>query len=218
MFIKKLFTLWFLLSIIVCGAFFFLAKAPIQYAEKSTVSLAQPSNNELLSYIQHYQFLISDIVNALHKENYSFHLDYGVLPNGKIELLVSLPDKVDLLSKQKIEEIILDCIRENDLNPISFQITLKNFDEPAATDSTRLSYNDVMADLFEAMMAQNYGVFNIDHSITSEYVQIIINLTEEKNGVIQKEVQQLAEETIKQHQFDLQLFHIEVQNKIVNFN
>jgi len=67
-------------------------------------------------------------------------------------------------------------------------------------------------------MAQNYGVFSIDHSITSEYVQIIINLTEEKNGVIQKEVQQLAEETIKQHQFDLQLFHIEVQNKIVNFN
>jgi len=77
MFIKKLFTLWFLLSIIVCGAFFFLANAPTQYAEKSNVSLAQPSNNELLSYIQHYQFLISDIVNALHKENYSFHLDYG---------------------------------------------------------------------------------------------------------------------------------------------
>ncbi|XRD23520.1 hypothetical protein AABM34_13305 [Lysinibacillus fusiformis] len=61
MFIKKLFTLWFLLSIIVCGGFFFFANVPIQYAEKSNVSLAQPTNDELLGYMQHYQFLMSDI-------------------------------------------------------------------------------------------------------------------------------------------------------------
>lgn len=218
MFIKKLFTLWFLLSIIVCGGFFFFANVPIQYAEKSNISLSQPSNDELLGYMQHYQFLMSDIVMALQKESYSFYLDYGVLPNGKIELLVSIPEKINHLSKQKIEERMLDCIQKNDLNPISFQMTIKNLYDSVATDSTRLSYNDVMAHLFEAMTAQQVGTFSIDYTITSENVHIIINVTEEKDDVIQKEARQVAEDIIKHHQFDLQQFHIEIQNKMFAYD
>ena len=87
--------------------------------------MSQPSNDELLRYIQQYQFLISEVSHALRKEAYSFQLDYGILPNSKIELLVSLPDKVDRKAKQHIEETILDVIKANELNPISFQITLK---------------------------------------------------------------------------------------------
>ena len=218
MFIKKLFTLWFLLSIIVCGGFFFFANVPIQYAEKSNVSLSQPSNDELLGYMQHYQFLMSDIAMALQKESFIFYLDYGVLPNGKIELLVSIPEKIDQLSKQKIEEMMLDCILKNDLNPISFQMTLKNLSDPAATNSIRLSYNDVMAHLFEAMTAQRVGTFSIDYTISSENVHIIINLTEEKDEVIQMEARQVAEDIIKHHQFELQQFHIEIQNKIFAYD
>ncbi|MFK5708092.1 hypothetical protein [Lysinibacillus boronitolerans] len=214
MFIKKLFTLWFLLLIIVCGAFFFFANAPIQYAEKTNIPMSQHSNDELLHYIQQYQFLISEISHALRKEAYSFQLDYGILPNSKIELLVSLPDKVDRKTKQHIEETILDVIKANELNPISFQITLKNLYEPAAAISTRLSYNDVMANLFEAMFAQNFGAFSVDHSMTSEEIQVRINLTDEKNDKAKKKAQQLAEDTIKQHQFDVEAFSIDVQNQI----
>ncbi|MBG9692983.1 hypothetical protein ACE1MS_12200 [Lysinibacillus sp. fkY74-1] len=218
MFIQKLFTLWFLISIIVSVVFFFFSHTPIQNAEKSNASLSQPSNDELLGYMQHYQFLISDIVIALQKESYSFQLDYAVLPNGKMELLVSIPETINQLSKQKIEETILDCIQKNDLNPISFQITIKNLYDPVATDSTRLSYNDVMAHLFETMTAQHVGVFSIDHTMTSEHVHIIINLTEEKDDVIQKEVRQVAEDVIKQHQFDIQQFYIEIQNKMFAYH
>lgn len=215
MFINRIFSLWFLLSFIVCGAFVLLANAPIQYAEKSTGSMSRPSNNELLSYIQQYQFLISDIFNALRKESFSFQLDYGVLPSGKIELLVSLPEEMDQVAKGKMEEIMLDCIQKNNLNPISFQLTLKGLYEPAATESTRLSYNDVMANLFETMTNQNYGAFSVEHSITSESIQVMINLTEDKNDGMKKKAQQLAEDIIRQHQFDVQAFQIEVQNKIV---
>ncbi|MCK1989979.1 hypothetical protein MPH48_18000 [Lysinibacillus fusiformis] len=218
MFIKKLFTFWFLFSIIVCGGFFFFANAPIQYAEKSNVSLSQPSNDELLGYMQHYQFLMSDIAMALQKESYIFNVDYGVLPNGKIELLVSIPEKIDQLSKQKIEEMMLQCIQKNDLNPISFQITIKNLYDPVTMNSTRLSYNDVMAHLFEAMTAQQVGSFSIDYTITSEIVNIIINLTEEKDDVIQKKARQVAEDIIKLHQLDVQQFHIEIQNKMFAYD
>ncbi|WP_155592196.1 hypothetical protein [Lysinibacillus cavernae] len=218
MFIKRIFTLWFLLSFLVCGAFVFFANAPIQYAEKSNVPMSRPSNNELLSYIQQYQFLISDISNALRKESYHSLVDYGVLPNGKIELLVSLPDKVDNMTKQNIEETMLAVIKEHDLHQISFQLTLKSLYEPSDTLSTRLSYNDVMANLFEAMIEQNYDTFSIDHSITSENIHILINLTEEKNEALQKQVQQLAEDTIREHHFDLQRFTIEVQRNIKNTN
>ncbi|MCE4045747.1 hypothetical protein D0439_10555 [Lysinibacillus fusiformis] len=218
MFIKKLFTLWFLLSIIVCGGFFFFANVPIQYAEKSNVSLAQPTNDELLGYMQHYQFLMSDIAMALQKEFYIFYVDYGVLPNGKIELLVSIPEKIDQLSKQKIEEMMLQCIQKNDFNPISFQITIKNLYDPVTMNSTRLSYNDVMAHLFEAMTAQQAGSFSIDYTITSEIVHIIINLTEEKDDVIQKKARQVAEDIIKLHQLDVQQFHIEIQNKMFAYD
>lgn len=214
MFIKRLFTLWFLLLSIVCGAFFFFANAPIQYAEKTNVSMSQPSNDELLRYIQQYQFLISEISYTLRKESYSFLLDYGILPNGKIEFLVSLPDKLDHKTKQHIEETMLDVIKANELNPISFQITLKQLYEPAETISTRLSYNDVMANLFETMFTQDFGTFSVDHSMTSEEIQVRINLTEEKNDKAKKKAQQLAEDTIKQHQFDVEAFSIEVQNQI----
>jgi hypothetical protein len=214
MFIKKIFTLWLLLSILVCGAFFFFPNAPIHSAEKSNAPLSRPSNNELLRYIQQYQFLISEIFHALRKESYSFQLDYGILSNGKIELLVSLPAKVDHKTKQHIEETMLGVIKDNDLNPISFQITLKNLYEPAEAFSTRLSYNDVMANLFETMIEQDFGAFSIDHSIMSEEIQIRINLTEEKNEIAKKKAQQLAEDTIKQHQFDIETFSIDVQNKI----
>ncbi|WHP42548.1 hypothetical protein [Lysinibacillus capsici] len=214
MFIKRLFTLWFLLLSIVCGAFFFLANAPIQYAEKNNVSMSQPNNDELLRYIQQYQFLISEISYTLRKESYSFLLDYGILPNGKIELLVSLPDKVDRQTKQHIEETMLDVIKANELNPISFQITLKQLYEPAETISTRLSYNDVMANLFEAMFTQDFGTFSVDHSMTSEKIQVRINLTEKKNDKVKKKAQQLAKDTIMQHQFDVEAFSIEVQNQI----
>lgn len=214
MFIKKVFTLWFLLAVIVCSGFFLLANAPIQYAEKSNVSVPQPSNNELLGYIQQYQFLISEISHALRKENYSFQLDYGVLPNDKIELLVSLPDKADTSTKQKIEELMLNVLKENNLNPVFFQLTLKNLYEPAEPSSTRLSYNDVLANLFEEMIDQNYGIFSIDHSIISEEIQIRINLTQEKNNRIQKQVYQLAEDMIKKHHYDVEQFSIDVQNNI----
>ncbi|WP_445477337.1 hypothetical protein ACULLL_12425 [Lysinibacillus irui] len=195
-----------------------LANAPIQFAEKSTVTISRPSNNELLSYIQQYQFLISDIFNALCKEFFSFQLDYGVLPSGKIELLVSLSEEMDKMAKKKMEEIMLDCIQKHNLNPISFQLTLKDLYEPAATESTRLSYNDVMANLFETMNDQNYGDFSVEHSITSESIQVMINLTEDKNAGMQKKAQQLAEDIIRQHQFDVQAFQIEVQNKIAISN
>lgn len=91
---------------------FLFANIPIQYAEKSNVSLSQPTNDELIDYMQHYQFLMSDIAMALQKESYIFYVDYGVLPNRKIELLVSTPEKIDQLSKQKIEEMMLECIQK----------------------------------------------------------------------------------------------------------
>lgn len=93
-------------------------------------------------------------------------------------------------------------------------MTLKNLSDPAATNSIRLSYNDVMAHLFEAMTTQRVGAFSIDYTISSENVHIIINLTEEKDEVIQMEARQVAEDIIKHHQFELQQFHIEIQNKI----
>ena len=92
----------------------------------------------------------------------------------------------------------VDVIKANELNPISFQITLKQLYEPAEAISTRLSYNDVMANLFEVMFAENFGTFSIDHSMTSEEIQVRINLTQEKNHKAKKKAQQLAEDTIKQ--------------------
>ena len=64
------------------------------------------------------------------------------------------------------------------------------------------------------MFAQNFGAFSVDHSMTSEEIQVRINLTDEKNDKAKKKAQQLAEDTIKQHQFDVEAFSIDVQNQI----
>lgn len=115
MFKKKFSKIWLLLLVIVGGSFMYFSNASIQYAEEANEPMKELSNNELLNLINKYDPLIVNMSNKLRDEKYGFLLDYGILPSGEIEIIVNLPYKVNKETKKKIENIIKNVVKENNL-------------------------------------------------------------------------------------------------------
>lgn len=215
MFKKKFSKIVLSLSIIVCGAFVYFSNASVQYAENSNESTQEMSNNELLNLIDQYNSLIVNISEKLRSEKYGFLLDYGVLPNGKIEIIVNLPDNVLKGTKGKIESLIVEVVKENKLNPDSFEINIRNHFKQYKTQSVGLSYNNLMGYILEQMTEKKYGSFSVSHNISSESINIEINLTEDKNDSTQKEVKDLVEKIITENDLNPKNFNVVITNNIV---
>lgn len=214
LFKKKFSKVWLLLLVIACGAFMYFSNASIQYAEETSDSIQQLSNSELLTFIEQYDPLINKISNELHEKKYGFLLDYGVLPSGKIEIIVNLPNIVKEGAKKKIENIILEVVKENSLNPDTFEINIRNHYEQSKIQSVGLSYNNLMGHILENMSEKKYGSFSVTHNISSDSINIEINLTEDKNDSTQKEVKELVEKTIIENNFNPKNFNVEITSNI----
>lgn len=214
MFKKKFSKVWLLLLVIVFGAFMYFSNASIQYAEEANEPMKELSNTELLNLINKYDPLIVNISNKLRDEKYGFLLDYGILPSGEIEIIVNLPNKVNKETKKKIENIIKEVIKENNLKSDFFAINVRNHYEQSENLSVGLSYNNLMGHILENMSEKNYGSFSVNHNISSESVNIEVNLTEDKKDSTQKEVKELVEKTIIENNFNPNKFQITINNNI----
>ena len=212
---KKFFSkIWLLLLVIVGGSFMYFSNASIQYAEEANEPMKELSNNELLNLINKYDPLIVNMSNKLRDEKYGFLLDYGILPSGEIEIIVNLPYKVNKETKKKIENIIKNVVKENNLKSDFFAINVRNHYEQSENLSVGLSYNNLMGHILENMSEKNYGSFSVNHNISSESINIEVNLTEDKKDSTQKEVKELVEKTITENNFNPNKFQITINNNI----
>ncbi len=214
MFKKKFSKIWLLLLVIVGGSFMYFSNASIQYAEEANEPMKELSNNELLNLINKYDPLIVNMSNKLRDEKYGFLLDYGILPSGEIEIIVNLPYKVNKETKKKIENIIKNVVKENNLKSDFFAINVRNHYEQSENLSVGLSYNNLMGHILENMSEKNYGSFSVNHNISSESINIEVNLTEDKKDSTQKEVKELVEKTITENNFNPNKFQITINNNI----
>ena len=175
-------------------------------------------STDLTVYIQQYDDLINEIKQELRKAGIGFVLDYAILPDENIEILIKLPsEKIKRSTKKEIKQIVNGVITENHSDPDLFQLQISSYYKTPKENtrfSVRLSYNDLMGYLMQELEKQNYSTFSLEYKVASKKVELTINLPIENDTAVNPKVEELATDIIKQHHYDKDDFQINVVNEI----
>ena len=189
-------------------------------SEKTIAHFPEKSNNELISYIQKYNNLVEYIRINLQEKGYGFVLDYAILPDENIELIIKLPDKkIKNHTKKDIRKIAVDVIIKNNFDPESFQIRTESYYASSIKEvknsSIRLSYNDLLGYILNDLEQSDYGTFSLQHEFSPENIRIIINVPTETNINKKQDIEKIALNIIKKNNFDPNIFQIDVISSII---
>lgn len=160
---------------------------------------------------QDLEKLMWQIRSSLHDGNYGFVLDHAVLPNGHIEVIVKLGSlKIEEKTKEEIQQIATDVIKQNDFDSEVFQFNITSFynsEKEGNHFSQRLSYNDLMGDIMLSLNEMGYDIAVNGEVSSDKNVVITLVLPHDKfDENSKKEVQQLATEVIVKNNFETELF------------
>ena len=203
--------------LLLCLLLIFSFSAVLLTNNKSAKEVDTRSTN-LTVYIQQYDDLINEIKQELRKADIGFVLDYAILPDENIEILIKLPsEKIKRSTKKEITQIVTGVITENNSDPDLFQLQISSYYKTPKENtrfSVRLSYNDLMGYLMQELEKQNYSTFSLEYKVASEKVELTINLPIENDTAVNPKVEKLATDIIKQHHYDKDDFQINVVNEI----
>lgn len=175
-------------------------------------------SNDVTVYIREYDGLINEIKQELRKADINFVLDYAILPDENIEILIKLPsEKIKRSTKKEIKQIVNGVITENHSDPDLFQLEISSYYKTPKENtrfSVRLSYNDLMGYLMHELEKQNYSTFSLEYKVASKKVALTINLPIENDTTVNPKVAELATDIIKQHHYNKDDFQINVVNEI----
>lgn len=187
--------------------------------EKAKTRFPDINNNDLISNIQKYDNLIGDIRINLQEKGYGFVLDYAILPDENIELIIKLPnERIEISAKKDIHKIAIGVIKENNFDPKLFQIRTENYygsTKDISKSSIRLSYNDLLGHILKGLEEGDGGTFSLYHEISTEDIRIVISVPIETNKSKKENIEQIALNIIKQNSLDPNLFQIDVINSII---
>ena len=203
--------------LLLCLLLIFSFSAVVLINSKSAKEVDTIST-DLTIYIQQYDELINEIKQELRKAGIGFVLDYAILPDENIEILIKLPsEKIKRSTKKEIKQIVNGVIKENNSDPDLFQLQISSYYKTPKENtrfSVRLSYNDLMGYLMQELEKQNYSTFSLEYKVASEKVELTINLPIENDTAVNPKVEELATDIIKQHHYDKDDFQINVVNEI----
>lgn len=159
--------------------------------------------------------LMWQIRNNLNSENYGLVLDHAVLPNGNIEVIVKLgSNKIDKKTKEDIQQIATNVIKQNDFDSDIFQFNITSFynsEKEGNHISQRLSYNDLMGDIMLSLNELGYDVAVQGEVSSDKNVIISLALPHDKfDKNTKKEVQQFATDVIKKYNFETEIFQFNI--------
>ena len=159
--------------------------------------------------------LMWQIRSNLNSENYGLVLDHAVLPNGNIEVIVKLgSNKIDKKTKEDIQQIATDVIKQNDFDSDIFQFYITSFynsEKEGNHISQRLSYNDLMGDIMLSLNELGYDVAVQGEVSSDKNVIISLALPHDKfDKNTKKEVQQFATDVIKKYNFGTEIFQFNI--------
>ncbi|MGE8005232.1 hypothetical protein [Lysinibacillus sp. NPDC093216] len=174
--------------------------------------LSQEEKNEL-------ENLMEQIKRSLHDGNYGFVLDHAVLPNENIEVIVKLGSlKVDEKTKEEIQQIATEVIKQNDFDSELFQFNIKSFynsEKEGNRFSQRLSYNDLMGDIMTTLNEKGFDVAVQGKVLSYKNVEISLVLPHDKfDEKNKKEAQQLATDVIEKNNFGTEIFQFNITSYI----
>ena len=156
--------------LLLCLLLIFSFSAVLLTTNKSAKEVDTRST-DLTVYIQQYDDLINEIKKELRKADIGFVLDYAILPDENIEILIKLPsEKIKRSTKNEIKQLVTGVLKENNSDPDLFQLHISSYQKTPKENtrfSVRLSYNDLMGYLMQELEKQNYSnlQFRIQSSI-----------------------------------------------------
>lgn len=197
-----------LLLVVVSLFLFIQASGKEKEGTNSGSHLSEEERQELKN-------LMWQIRSNLNGENYGVVLDHAVLPNGNIEVIVKLgSNKIDKKTKEDIQQIATDVIKQNDFDSDIFQFNITSFynsEKEGNHISQRLSYNDLMGDIMLSLNELGYDV--AVHGEVSSDKNVIISLAlphDKFDENTKKEVQQFAADVIKKYNFETEIFQFNI--------
>lgn len=212
---KRLFLLVIPSGALILALFFVFTNSSAETTNSFNSSPIK-SNSELINTIKQYDLLIFNINHQLRINNYPTILDYSISSDNKIELLITINQEVTKVTTEKITQIVVDTIKQNEFEPDLFRITLLRYNElteKTNISSTRLSYNDLIGYIGEKLFVKYNISFSLKHEILPEHINITLNLpTNYQTNYT--EIRNIILDTIKQHNFDPGLFQIDITNSI----
>ena len=175
-------------------------------------------STDVTLYIQQYDKLIDEINQEIRKIGIGFVLDYAILPDENIEILIKLPsEKIKRSTKKEITQIVTRVLKESNSDPDLFRIHISSYYKTTkehTSSSVRLSYNDLMGYIMQELEKQNYSTFSLEYKVASEKVELIINLPVDNDVAANSKAEQIATDIIKLHHFDKDDFQINITNGI----
>ena len=169
---------------------------------------------------QELKNLMWQIRSNLNGENYGLVLDHAVLPNGNIEVIVKLgSNKIDKKTKEDIQQIATDVIKQNDFDSDLFQFNITSFyssEKEGDHVSQRLSYNDLMGDIMLSLNELGYDVAVQGDVFSDKNVIISLALPHDKfDENTKNDVQQFAADVIKKYNFETEIFQFNITSYIL---
>ena len=201
------------LLLVVASLFLFIQVSGKEKEDTNRGShLSQEEKHEL-------ENLMGQISQSLHDGNYGFVLDHAVLPNENIEIIVKLgSEKVDEKTKEEIQQIATDVIKQNDFDSELFQFNITSFynsEKEGNHFSQRLSYNDLMGDIMQSLNEKGFDVAVQGKVSSDKNVEISLVLPDDKfDEKTKKEVQQLATDVIEKNNFETEIFQFNITSYI----
>lgn len=197
------------LLLVVVSLFLYIQVSGKEKEGTNSVSyLSEEERHELKS-------LMWQIRSNLHGANYGFVLDHAVLPNGNTEVIVKLgSNKIDKKTKEDIQQIATDVIKQNDFDSDLFQFNITSFYSSQKEEnhvSQRLSYNDLMGDIMLSLNELGYDVAVHGDVFSDKNVVITLVLPQDKfDENTKKEVKQFATDVIKKYNFETEKFQFNI--------
>lgn len=176
------------------------------------------TNTELINYIDQYNSLIFNVNHQLRINNYPVVVDYSISSDEKIELSIKINQENTKKTIENIEKITIDTIKQNKFDPALFNIDITKYNEPffeKNTTSTRLSYNDLTGYIGEKLFVKYNLPLSLHHEVLPENVKITLNLPTDYQTYNIK-IKNTILDIIEQHNFDPNLFQIDITNNIKN--
>lgn len=173
---------------------------------------------DLTNYVEEYDSLIDEITNVLRTNNVELFLDYAILPDEKVEILIKVPSNdMAETTKDEIEQVVIRTLKENNSNPDLFLVHISSFYEKSTEVerlSTRLSYNDLIGYIKQELESKNHSTSSLDYKISSKKVELIIDLPVNSSAAVKKEAEQIARTIIEQNHYNIDDFEITIISMI----
>ena len=205
--------------ILICLLFVLTAIFLANNKSAKEVNNLSEKPTDLTIYVQKYSDLIQEITQNLRINKIRFVLDYALLPDKTIEIIIKLPSKdIENKTKVEIEKLVTEVLRESKFNPDLFHMNISSYYETSPEDgrsSIRLSYNDLMGNLMQELEKRNHLTFGLEYTVSSRNVELIINLPVQSTENTKQEVEQIVKGIIEQNKYDINDFQITILSSIL---